>query len=234
MQNNKKSNRFLSFVKDKGYYIVLLLCAVAVGVSGYLLLSTPKEKPADDISLSATTPSGNSTSPTKTSPKASTADAIATEGEEPTVASEGNQAEKLPKKMQVVPPVEGEQVTAFAADYLAYNTTTKDWRTHEGVDLAAELGQKVVAAADGTVYTIYEDESFGMSVVLRHDNGYTTHYSNLSEEVLVTVGQKVSAGTEIGTVGQTAGIETATASHLHFAVFQNSKAIDPMEFLNQA
>ena len=234
MQNNKKSNRILSFVKDKGYYIVLLLCAVAVGVSGYLLLSSTGEEPVEDASLSVQTPSTNPTLPSKNSQKPSAADVIATEGDEPDEATEGKQPEKASEKMKIVAPVDGEPVTAFAADYLAYNTTTKDWRTHEGIDLAAELGQKVVAAADGSVYTIYEDESLGMTVVLRHDNGYTTHYSNLSEEIAVTVGQTVSAGTEIGTVGQTAGIETASASHLHFAVYQNSKAIDPMEFLKQS
>ena len=63
MQNNKKSNRILSFVKDKGYYIVLLLCAVAVGVSGYLLLSSTGEEPVEDASLSVQTPSTNPTLP---------------------------------------------------------------------------------------------------------------------------------------------------------------------------
>ena len=47
MQNDKKSNGFMRFLRDKGYYIVLLLCAVAVGVSGYLLLSGRSSEPAE-------------------------------------------------------------------------------------------------------------------------------------------------------------------------------------------
>ena len=62
----------------------------------------------------------------------------------------------------------------FAADHLAYNATTRDWRTHEGLDLAAALGDPVCAAADGTVYTIYEDERYGTTVVLRHSGGFTS------------------------------------------------------------
>ena len=49
MQNDKKSNGFMRFLRDKGYYIVLLLCAVAVGVSGYLLLSGRSSEPAEQF-----------------------------------------------------------------------------------------------------------------------------------------------------------------------------------------
>ena len=127
--------------------------------------------------------------------------------------------------------MDGEPVNSFAADFLAYNTTTRDWRTHEGVDLAAAADAPVKAAADGTVYTIYDDDSLGTTVVLRHENGYTTHYSNLAEEVSVKVGDKVKAGDELGKIGATANIETASEPHLHFEVYRNNSPIDPMEFL---
>lgn len=221
MQNNK-SKGFRSFLKEKGYYIVLLLCAVAVGTSGYFLLKSNKI-PSTNESTSVTAPGATETPPA-TSGQAT--DVIATEGNTPT-------APTAPQKMQIVPPVEGEVLNAFAADYLAYNATTRDWRTHEGVDFKAALGQDVVAAAEGTVYTVYEDESFGMTVVVHHADGYATYYSNLGEEVAVTAGQTVSAGTVLGTIGQTACIETVTEPHLHFAVYQNNNAIDPLDFLNQ-
>ena len=63
MQNNNKSKGFRSFVKEKGYYIVLLLCAAAVGVSGYFLLSnrnnaaSPEETPV----IATIAPSGTAT-----------------------------------------------------------------------------------------------------------------------------------------------------------------------------
>ena len=218
MQNNK-SKGFRSFLKEKGYYIVLLLCAVAVGTSGYFLLRPGKMPDVSESSASVS--QGGVSAPT--SPTKDAKDVIATDPTEPTEPS-------APKRLTTVRPVEGETLYAFAADHLAFNETTKDWRTHEGIDLSAALGQDVVAAADGSVYTIYEDESFGMTVVLRHTDGYTTHYSNLDEEVAVKVGDTVEAGTVLGTVGQTACIETAAQPHLHFAVFCNNVPVDPEEF----
>ncbi len=217
MQNNK----FRNFIKAKGYYIVLLICAVAVGVSGYFLLTADKsEEPAVEVvaSVHDSTQESvqNSSEPTESITPSEGEQVLATQGVEPFMLSA---------------PVDGDALTAFAADHLAYNTTTRDWRTHEGIDLSAVIGQEVLAAADGTVYTIYDDENYGMTVVMRHTNGFTTHYSNLSENVLVSVGQVVEAGTVLGTVGQTANAEAATAPHLHFALYQNNVPVDPSEYL---
>lgn len=210
-------NKFIKFIKTRGYYIVLLICAVAVGVTGYFLLTSDKEK---TISVDAPV----------------TSDALqaqATEHAESVVATQDQEvvATENTEPFALTMPVNGEALTAFAADHLAYNATTKDWRTHEGVDFSAEIGQNVCAAADGKVHSIYEDENYGMTVVISHADGYVTYYSNLAEDVTVSVGQSVTAGTILGTVGTTANAETATAPHLHFALFQNGKPIDPHEFL---
>lgn len=212
--HNNKFKGLRTFVKEKGYYIVLLLCAAAVGVSGYFLLTGKDEPTPIEVNTTlAPTPSATDRVPTRES----TQDTAA-----PTEEA----------RLRVQSPVDGELLTAFAADHLAYNETTRDWRTHEGVDLSAASGQEVLAAADGTVYTIYDDKNFGMTVVLRHADGYTTHYSNLAEEVAVRVGDSVSAGAVLGTVGQTANTETAIAPHLHFAVYCSNVPTDPLAFLN--
>lgn len=220
MQNNK-SKGFRSFVKEKGYYIVLLLCAAAVGTSGYFLLTRDKTPaaPVTTVQTEAT----SARVPTDAAPTRRAADAIATQGSDPTEPT-------APKRLVRVRPADGETVNAFAADHLAYNVTTRDWRTHEGVDFRCEAGQSVTAAADGTVYTIYDDQSYGMTVVLQHADGYTTHYANLSKEIPVAVGDSVRAGQVIGAVGDTACVETALEPHLHFAVYQNNTPVDPADF----
>lgn len=220
MQNNNKSKGFRSFVKEKGYYIVLLLCAVAVATSGYFLLTADKT-PAAPAITAPTTATAATVPPD--APTRRAANAIATQGAEPTEPTS-------PKRLVTIRPAGGETVNSFAADHLAYNETTRDWRTHEGVDFRCEAGQSVTAAADGTVYTVYEDQSYGMTVVLQHANGYTTHYANLSKDVPVSVGDSVKAGQVIGTVGDTACVETALEPHLHFAVYKDNSPVDPAEF----
>ena len=127
-------------------------------------------------------------------------------------------------------PVDGQVIMDYAMDCLCYNPTTRDWRTHNGMDFAAEAGAPVKAAADGTVYTVFSDESLGTTVVIRHDDGYVTTYASLAADVQVTVGQSVKLGQTIGTAGNTALLETALGDHVHFAVTHNGNPMDPEEF----
>jgi murein DD-endopeptidase MepM/ murein hydrolase activator NlpD len=115
---------------------------------------------------------------------------------------------------------------------LSYNQTTRDWRVHGGVDLAAEAGTEVKAAADGEVYTVYEDDSMGTTVVIQHQGGYTTHYASLAEDVRVKAGDQVTLGQTIGTVGSTALMESALGDHVCFRVTCDGDVVDPAEFLN--
>ena len=123
-------------------------------------------------------------------------------------------------------------VAEYSMECLSYNETTRDWRVHDGCDYAALTGTEVTAAADGEVYTVYEDDAMGMTVVIRHQDGYTTHYASLADEVFVKAGDKVSLGQPIGTVGSTALMESALPEHVCFSVTCNGESVDPAEFLN--
>jgi murein DD-endopeptidase MepM/ murein hydrolase activator NlpD len=118
----------------------------------------------------------------------------------------------------------------YAMDCLSYNPTTRDWRVHNGIDIAAEAGTPVCAAAAGTVYTVYEDDTMGTTVVIRHEDGYVTVYSSM-ESADVAAGDTVTLGQTIGKVGNTALLESEVGDHLHFAVSHNDEAMDPNEFL---
>ena len=114
---------------------------------------------------------------------------------------------------------------------LSYNQTTRDWRVHNGVDLAAETGTPVVAAADGEVYSVSEDEAMGHTVVIRHNDGYTTCYSSLSPDVVVREGDTVTMGTVIGYAGDSAIVENTLGTHVHFSVSCYDEPVDPADFL---
>ena len=205
----------------KGYYIALALCAAAIGVSGYFYFRDSGEQ-AVDISAAVTQEA--------TLPAAVTKPMEQLQPEEPMDVPETATTPKAP--MKTAAPLEGEPVAPYAMECLSYNETTRDWRTHAGMDLAAEAGTQVKAAADGEVYTVYEDETMGTTVVIRHEDGYATSYASLAQDVAVKVGDQVKLGQTIGTVGNSAMLESALGDHVCFQVTCNGKIIDPAEFLN--
>ena len=220
--------KFKNFMSGKGYYIALILCAVAIGISGYLYYRN-----ADSNPLEETVPVVGTEPILATNPVEATQPVAATE------AILGGEETPLPqttlpvvtKPMQTAAPLEGQTVAVFAMDHLDYNPTTRDWRVHNGMDIAAEAGTPVCAAADGTVYSVFEDETMGTTVVIRHQNGYVTCYASLAKEVTVKTGDAVTMGQQIGTVGDTALLESAIGEHVHFSVTCNDEPMDPAEFL---
>lgn len=222
--SNHKSGRPMG---GRGYYIALILCAAAIGISGYVYYQNAGAEPetGEDTPVLATTPSAS---------LQTTKPGLKDEQTTPTVPEEPSKAtEPTAGKLSVCAPVEGEVISEYAMEVLSYNQTTRDWRTHNGIDIAAETGAEVVAAADGEVYTVYEDEQMGMTVVIRHENGYVTKYASLSSEVSVSPGDTVEMGDVIGCVGSTALMETALGDHVHFSVTCNGEDVDPEAFMNQ-
>ena len=118
-----------------------------------------------------------------------------------------------------------------------YGTVSQgyDATKHTGIDISAEQGVAVIAAADGTVShvqtwdgsTTTGDQSYGNMVQITHADERTTLYAHLSK-VLVSSGDSVSAGETIGYVGDTGN---ADGAHLHFEVRQSGQTVDPRPFI---
>ena len=212
--------KFTDSFSSKGYYIALVLCAVAIGVAGFLYYRNAGDVQLQKEPVSGQQPAGNDVQAVATQPQAGTPGAT-----EP--ATEPQKPEKR------VSPVSGSTVASYSMDALVYNQTTRDWRVHNGIDIAAGEGTPVCAAADGTVYTVYEDETLGMTVVISHNGGYSTRYSSLAEDVSVKAGDVVTAGQTIGKVGNTALMESAIGDHLHFSVTCDGEPVNPDTFLGQ-
>jgi murein DD-endopeptidase MepM/ murein hydrolase activator NlpD len=81
------------------------------------------------------------------------------------------------------------------------------------------------------VYTTYEDDTMGTTVVIRHQDGYVTVYSSLDPDLAVSAGDPVELGQVLGYVANTALLENAVGDHLHFSVTCNDKPMDPEAFL---
>lgn len=223
MRNEKSGGR-----SGKGYYIALVLCAAAIGITSYVTRPSKDKEPDTPPLLQA------ESAETASSQETQALEALATEAPEESPAPSSAPQQTQPEKLRTAPPLSGSVTTLYAMDSLSYNETTRDWRVHNGVDYPGELGDPVSAAADGTVISIREDDSLGTTVVLRHTGGYETTYQNLEETVPVQLGDKVVLGQTIGSVGATALTESAIGPHVHFSVAYQDMPMDPADFLNMA
>ena len=212
MRNTKSGG-----ISAKGYYIALGLCAVAIVIAGALYYRG-QQTPEEELKVPVNAQEGLSTDvPVGVTQPEQVGNPLPVDAKKPT---------------KVVTPVAGSTVAEYSMEALSYNQTTRDWRVHDGIDIAAQAGTGVCAAAAGEVFTVYEDETMGTTVVIRHEGGYTTRYASLDPAVSVKAGDQVKAGQVIGKVGNTALLECAIGDHLHFAVSYGDIAVDPAAFLN--
>ena len=149
--------------------------------------------------------------------------------------SEGNQTNTTEtaenKNLSFSMPVEGEIVKDFAQDNLIYSNTLEEWTTHTGIDIKADKTTVVKSAEAGMVKTIKNDPRYGLTIVIEHENGFQTVYSNLLTSEFVVEGENVEKGQSLGTVGNTAAFEIADEPHLHFEILKDSVQVDPKLYL---
>jgi len=138
---------------------------------------------------------------------------------------------EIKKEITFVKPTEGEIICEYAKDNLIYSETLKEWITHTAIDIKADKTSVIKSAADGVVKSIVNDPRYGLTVVIEHDEGYETVYSNLLTAEFVVVGEEVAQGQTIGTAGNTAAFESNMESHLHFELLKDGEYLDPGIYL---
>ena len=247
------ATRMEAFFAGKGFYIVLLLCVAVIGVSAWSMLSVGGGA-EDEASLPVSAVGNGEFSDTlKTQPPVTvtqtpaTPPATAKPEPDPDPDAPASVPEPQPEAPAAVVspaeesaqlvldyfiwPVTGAVETDYSMAALVYDVTMRDWRTHDGLDLAADKGAQVRAAANGTVTAVYNDDRYGTTVVIEHANGLTSTYSSLAETPTVAAGDRVGVGEVIGAVGDTALCEIGETSHLHFAMTLNGESVDPKEYM---
>ncbi|MGM9619450.1 MAG: peptidoglycan DD-metalloendopeptidase family protein [Oscillospiraceae bacterium] len=228
--------KFRTLFGAGGPYIVFALCLVAAGVLGYQFLYSAPAEPVPEEPVLDTSQSSEPTTSLPEHPVSALPEeaevSSSVEVEQPPAASASASASQSTAKSspKLVSPLAGKTIAAFSADVLTYNEALEDWRTHNGIDIAAEEGTPVCAASDGTVLSVSEDPLMGVTVVLEHDGGFVSTYACLGTEVYVSAGDEVLAGENIGAVGSTAAGESAEP-HLHFSVMKDGQLVDPSEYL---
>lgn len=236
-------HKLKSVLSGTGFYLLLAVCLIAAAVSGWYLLfaadkpavedAPPTEAvsaPARDVYVPAPAPEPE---PEEDEPPVEASAPVEVEivPTMPEAEVDGTPVMAEPPQL-IVEPLKGEVLMAFSVDQLVYSPTLADWRTHDGVDISAKPGATVLAATAGTVASVEDHPLMGTTVVIDHQGGYTTTYSNLQSKPTVEPGDLVTAGQIIGAVGTTAAAEAAQSPHLHFSVTRDGEAVDPSEFLN--
>lgn len=233
------TDRIGDFIAGRGFYIVLFLCVAAIGISGYYLISTlgsgsseAADAPAQVVVTPAPTPktTPSAVKPTVEPTPSPTPTPAPTAQPTPSAASSPSTAPKAAAAVFTW-PVKGEVLHDFSLEVLAYDETMGDWRTHSGLDIAADVGTQVRAVSAGTVEELYQDDLMGTTVVIRHEDGLRSTYCNLAATPAVAVGDEVTTGAVIGSVGSTALAESGRAAHLHLEMSRDGVTVDPAQYL---
>ena len=266
MEEKKKNGKSaLRFLTEKGFYIVLFICAAVIGVCAWLLWFAGKDTETvtdvtqyTDTTLSAFPEYGDTIdgldtevsvledTETEETDAAVEEETVSTgQWEDSTITQTvpvpleeeteetADAAEEtiLPTELPCVWPVSGEVTFPYAVETLVYHKTMDDWRIHDGIDIAAAVGDKVRSMTKGTVLEFYEDDMYGTTVTIDHGGNFISTYSNLAGVPAVDVGDFVEMGDVIGSVGKTALGESAEVSHLHFSLSLDGESVDPNDYL---
>lgn len=227
-------------MKGKGFIVALALSVAAVGFSTYyaynsvmngfggedsdeLFMEVDKNQPGIPL---VTTPAPATTPAAAAA--ATTTDAPADTSTEPQNKPANNFfAASSPRAL----PIDGEIINEYSDGELVKSQTLNLWQTHDGVDIAAEIGTEVKACGEGTILNIWEDALWGVCVSIDHGNGNISSVYGLDINVPVSIGQEVACGDIIGRAGNTAECECSLAPHIHFEVKKDGSFISPLAFV---
>ena len=249
------------FFTGKGFYIALAFCLVGAGVASWIAVDKTLESLTEQQSVPVEDSQSSSQSrqewsfasqdeetvaknqdgvsrPTQSdsSDESSSASSSSSSSQQQSASSDSSEQQTLLSQSApsaYVLPVDGEVFNGFSNGELVKNETLKEWRTHDGIDIKAEQGAQVVAAADGSVSKVYKDQLWGTVVEITHGGNIVSYYYGLDENVLVKEGDKVEIQTPIGTLGSSNLAESAMDSHLHFGMKQDDKWVDPMVLMDK-
>lgn len=231
-----KNKRTTNFFRREGFYVLLFVCICIV---------------ATVAAITAKNKANNNNPIADTSGETNIGDAAETY-EDPYQYYENalqvkenaakNKAQKANTKTKAVSaatntdwgkPVAGKLARAYSSDPVKWDSTDS-WKPNYGVDIQAAVGTKVYSVLDGVVLDVLKDED-GIKVIIDHQNGYKSIYSNLDEKVSVKKGTKTTKGQVIGYVGKTT-LNSAFekyGDHLHFQIMKGSSYVDPAKYISK-
>lgn len=155
--------------------------------------------------------------------QADTSEASETEEDQADLDFDGSQG--------LIWPINGNVIIPFSMDTTVYFETLNQYKCNPGMVIEATTGDAIYAVYKCSITEIYSDAEFGNVVKASLGNGYEIMYGQL-QDVSVTTGQVVEAGTVIGTVGEPTRYYTEEGTNLYFAITKDGVPVNPMSLID--
>ena len=218
MKNNQESK---SFWKGKGFYLALTLVIAGAATASFLAINSMMDKlgadPAPQIQGEEDIP-WQEEQHTPVEEK---------QEDVPVAPTSPSSSSKPQNTVSSAPSSPAASLQAFSGDELVFNDTMKDWRTHNGMDLAGAAGDAVTAPTGAVVARAYEDPQWG-GVVELNAGKLTVRVCGLAD-IAVKEGDTVAVGDALGTVGELPA-ESAMETHVHLEFLEDGAYVDPAEY----
>ncbi len=127
-------------------------------------------------------------------------------------------------------PVNGNILLDYSMDQTTYFPTLDQYKLSPAISVGAVEGAPVVAAVNGTVYSIEQDAQTGTTLTMELGNGYQAVYGQLAD-VTVSEGDTVKKGTTVGYIAQPTKYYSTEGANLYFAMKRNGEPVDPIKYL---
>lgn len=251
MPNNKRNEK----MRTRGIYFALAMCLVALAVAGAATYDSvmdaleygaessaetsiipEEEDPEEPREVAGPTSAPDEKTEVKEEPEAEAeTKEISEESSEPSEEAEessesgtaevNTEPETYEEPSYLFPLTTAEVYAPFSTEPV-YSPIMKDYRSHRGVDIAANAGDTVRAVTEGEVTKVGYDILLGNFVEIAHGDIVAT-YAGLGDTILVEEGEFVTGGIAVGSVYSVPG-EVNDTPHLHLEMQQNGAYIDPM------
>lgn len=231
-----QTSKFPKFVGSAGFYTIIALCLLAIGAASWFAVSRYNEaqsqtgdtsSPKSYSSYDGPSSSYNSSTVIPNADVPQNNASVANPVSDVPYSSVEQTSE--PEKRSFVLPAEGNVSKGYSDTALQYSQTYGDMRLHTGIDIQCDKGSDVKSAGKGTVTAVEESGELGRFISIDHGDGITVKYCGF-ESVNVKTGDKVSAGTVLGTVGSVP-CECADKSHIHIEALKNGETVSPLSAL---
>jgi len=227
--NNEKvpkhnKGKVKDFFRKQGFYVALFVCIALIGLTALLAINWEnQEKDASPTDQSVqnieSEDLANATSP---SPSPSPSSSV----------TDNSESTSTTPSFTLTIPVNGEIINQMSTEKLVFNETLNQWSTHNGIDIKGDEGAEVLAAMNGTVESVSQDDLYGYVIKIKHDSDIETVYIGAKPMDGIEEGSKVNAGQQIGTLTNPI-FEKHLNTHLHFEVILNGEYLNPEEYFSE-